>query len=81
MTPTYDSEGSLSAFAVLASLLFTPSQAVAARTIDHTGAMITLRQCMLTLVLPPRTFPRRVEFNNIANKEEEEEMKWVTMAT
>jgi hypothetical protein len=37
---------------------------------------------MLTLVLPPRTSPRRAKFNDIANKEEKEEMmKWVTSAT
>jgi hypothetical protein len=35
---------------------------------------------MSTLVPPPRTSPRRAKFDNIANKEEEEEMKWVTAA-
>jgi hypothetical protein len=49
--------------------------------IDHAGAMTTLRHCTSTLVLPPRTLPRRAGFDNIANKEEVEEMKWVTMAT
>jgi hypothetical protein len=71
----------LSAFAVLASLLFTPSQAVAARTIDHAGAMTMLRHRTSKLVAPLRTSPRRAEFNNFAKKEEEEEMKWVTTAT
>ncbi len=68
-------------FASLASLLFAPSQAAAARTIDHAGAMRTLRNCASTLVLPLRTLPRRVEFDDIANNKEEEEIKWVTTAT
>ena len=29
----------------------------------------------------PRTLLRRAKFDDITNKEEEEEMKWVTMAT
>jgi hypothetical protein len=49
--------------------------------IDLAGAMTTLHHHTLTLVPPPRTLPRRVKFNDIANKEEEEEMKWVTTAT
>ena len=40
--------------------------------------MTTLRHRTSTLVLPPRTLPRRAKFDDIANKEEEEEMKWVT---
>ena len=76
-----DSAGSSSAFASSASSSFAPSQAVAARTIDHAGAMTTLRHRTSTLVLPPRTLPRRAKFDDIVNKEEEEEMKWVTTAT
>ncbi len=70
------------AFASSASSLFAPSQAAAARTVDHAGAMTMLRHCTSKLDPPPRLPPRRAKFNDIANKEEEEEeMKWVTTAT
>ena len=50
------------------------------RTIDHTKAMKTLHHRTLTLVSPPRMSLSRAESDDIANKEEEGEMKWVTTA-
>ena len=50
------------------------------RTIDLAGAMTTLRHRMSMLIPPLRTSPRRAKFNDIANKKDEEEMKWVTTA-
>jgi len=40
-----------------------------------------LRHRTLTLVSPLRTSPRRAKFNGITNKEEEEEINWVTAVT
>ena len=52
-----------------------------ATTIDHAGAMTMLHHCTLMLVPTPKTLSRRAEFDNIANKEKKEEMKWVTTTT
>ncbi len=46
----------------------------------HVSAMTMLCHRTSTLVPPPRMSPRRAEFDDIANKEEEEEMKRVTTA-
>ncbi len=42
--------------------------------------MTTLHHCTLMLVSPLGMLPRRAKFDDITNKEEEEEMKWVTTA-